>query len=99
MTIADANNKIADKVVGGYKAVENAVTGGYKKVEDKFVDKFLRHEGETVEEAKTRINCEQAERKEKQAAEAKGRVENIAKVAGTKTTAEIQAEIKAKHNL
>ena len=66
MTIADVNDKIAEKVVGGYKAVENAVTGGYKKVEDKFVDKFLRHEGETVEGAKERLEREQAERKEKQ---------------------------------
>ena len=52
MTIKDANDKIAEKVVGGYKAVEDAVTGGYKKVEDKFVDKFLRKDGETIEEAK-----------------------------------------------
>lgn len=76
MTMADANDKIAEKVVGGYKAVENAVTGGYKKVEnvftggykkveDKFVDKFLRKDGETIEEAKVRIEREQAEIKAK----------------------------------
>ena len=99
MTIADTNDKIAEKVVGGYKAVENAVTGGYKKIEDKFVDKFLCKDGETIEEAKERIEQEQAERREKQEAEAKERAENIAKISGTKTTAEIQAEIKAKHNL
>lgn len=99
MTIADANDKIAEKVVGGYKKVENAVTGGYKKVEDKFVDKFLRKDGETVEDAKARIEREQAELKAKQEAEVKERAEKVAKVSGTKTTAEIQAEIKAKHNL
>lgn len=78
MTIADANDKIAEKVISGYKAVENtvtssyqaienAVTGSYKKVEDKFVDKFLRKNGETVEDAKARIEQEQTGRKEKQA--------------------------------
>lgn len=66
MTIADANDRIAEKVVGGYKAVENAVTGVYKKVEDKFVDKFLRKDGETVEEAKVRVEKEQAGIKAKQ---------------------------------
>lgn len=75
MTIADANDKIAEKVISGYKtventvisrykAIENAVTGNYKKVEDKFVDKFLRKNGETVEDAKARIEQEQAGRKE-----------------------------------
>lgn len=65
MTIADTNDKIAEKVVGGYKKIENAFTGGYKKVEDKFVDKFLRKDGETAEEAKARIEREQAELKAK----------------------------------
>lgn len=110
MTIADVNSKIAEKVVKGYKAVENTVTGnykkvenaftgGYKKIEDKFVDKFLRKDGETTEEAKTRIEHEQAEHKAKQETEAKARAEKITKTAGTKTTEQIQAEIKAKHNL
>lgn len=98
MTIADTNGKIAEKVVGSYKAVEDAVTGGYGKVEKKFIDKFLRKEGETTEEAKTRIEREQMERKEKQEAEARERAEKIAKMSGTKTTEQIQAEIKAKYN-
>ena len=92
-------DKITEKVVGGYKAVEDAVTGGYKKIEDKFVDKFLRHEGETVEEAKARINREQEACREKQEAEAKERAEKIAKISGAKVTTKIQAGIKAKHNL
>ena len=64
--IADANEKIANGAVKGYKAVENAVVGGYKavegavvgsyrKIEDGFVDKFLAGESETAEEAKARI--------------------------------------------
>ena len=52
--------------VGGYKAVENAVTGTYRKIEDRFIDRFLREDGETVEEAKKRIikqlNSEQKEK-------------------------------------
>ncbi len=110
MTIADTNDKIAKKVVEGYKAVENTVTdsykkvenvftGGYKKIEDKFVNKFLRKDGETTEEAKIRIEHEQAERKAQQEAEAKERAEKIAQMSGTKTTEQVQAEIKAKHNL
>lgn len=32
------------------------MVGAYKKVEDKFVDSFLTKDGETVEEAKERLN-------------------------------------------
>ncbi len=56
--IVKANQKIADTVVGGYKAVESAVVGTYTKIEDRFVDQFLTHEGETVEDAKTRLKKE-----------------------------------------
>ena len=59
--LKDANKKIEETVVGGYKKVEETVVGGYKKVEDKFVDKFLRKDGETIEEAKERIKREQEE--------------------------------------
>ena len=59
------NEKIAGKVVGGYKKIENTVVGGYKKIEesavggftkisDSFVDEFLTKDGETVEAAKNR---------------------------------------------
>lgn len=53
--IVQANEKIADAVVGGYKKVEEGVVGAYQKVEDGFVDKFLAHEGETVEDVKKRL--------------------------------------------
>ncbi len=42
-------------VVGAYKAVESGVVGAYKAVEDAMVDKLLRKEGETIEEAKKRL--------------------------------------------
>ena len=61
--IADVNDKIAEKVVGGYKKIEDAVVGGYKKIENGFVDTFLAHEGESVEEAKQRMAAQADQRK------------------------------------
>ncbi|MDE7178594.1 MAG: hypothetical protein K2O59_12355 [Lachnospiraceae bacterium] len=74
--LVEANEKIAEGVVGGYKKIENGVVSGYKKIEegavggfnkiaDKFVDNFLTREGESVEEAKVRLAAEQKEREEK----------------------------------
>ena len=60
--LVKANEKIADAVVGGYKKIEEGVVGAYKKVEDGFVDKFLTHEGETVEDTKKRLHEEQVQR-------------------------------------
>ena len=82
--IVDANKKIEDAVVGGYKKVEEAVVGGYQKIEDRFVDTFLKKEGETTKEAKERIQQEQKMRDD----------ENHKY---SKSTAEIQAEIKEKY--
>ncbi len=66
---AEANEKIAETVVGTYKKIENTVVSGYEKVEqtvvsgytkieDKFVDKYLVKDGETLEEAKARLKAE-----------------------------------------
>ena len=57
--LKDVNKKIEETVVNSYKKVEDTVVGGYKKVEDKFVEKFLRKDGETIEEAKERVKIEQ----------------------------------------
>jgi len=54
--------KIEDGVVGGYKKIEDGVVEGFSKMTDKFVDKFLTHEGESVEDAKKRLEEEQAAR-------------------------------------
>lgn len=72
--LADVNEKIAEKVVEGYKKIEEGVVGGYKKVEegavegfnkvtDKIVGAVFAKEGETVEEAKERLaaNAKQKE--------------------------------------
>ena len=72
--IVEANEKIAEGVVKGYKAIEKGVVDGYKKVEqgvvsgfgkieDKFVERYLTRDGETVEEAKERLNAENSEQK------------------------------------
>lgn len=63
--LKEANKRIEEKVVGGYKKIEETVVEGYKKVEDRFVDKFLKKDGETIEEAKTRVKKEQKELEEK----------------------------------
>lgn len=53
--VVDGYRKIEDGVVGGYRKIEDGVVSGYKKVEDKFIDAFLAEDGESVEEARARI--------------------------------------------
>ena len=52
----DAYKAIEAGVVGAYKAVEKGAVDAYHKVEDAMVSKLFRKEGETVEEAKERLN-------------------------------------------
>ena len=61
--LMQANQRIAEAVVDGYKKVEGAVVGAYEKIEDKFVDQYLTKDGETVAEAKARLKA-QADKKE-----------------------------------
>lgn len=65
--IVKANEKIAEKVVGTFEKIEDAVVGGYTKVEDAFVDRYLTKEGESVADAKERLEKEQEKRKEETA--------------------------------
>lgn len=58
-----ANQKIAKDIVLGYKKIEEAVVGGYNQIADKFVEQYLTREGESVEEARKRLETEQAIRK------------------------------------
>ena len=53
------------KLKDANKKIEETVVEGYKKVENKFVDKFLRNDDETIEEAKERVRREQKELEEK----------------------------------
>ena len=63
--LKDVNKKIEEGVVSNYKKIEKGTVEVYKKIEDKFVDKFLRKDGETTEEAKERIKKEQKEMENK----------------------------------
>lgn len=54
-TVTSGYKKIEQGVVGGYKKIEQGVVKGYTKIEDKFIDAYLTKDGETVEEAKTRL--------------------------------------------
>lgn len=53
--LVKANEKIAEAVVSGYKKIEDGVVGGFTKLTDQFVDQFLTHDGESVEDAKKRM--------------------------------------------
>lgn len=48
--LVKANEKIAERVVSGYQ-----------KIEDKFIATFLTKDGESVEEARERMNNEKEE--------------------------------------
>lgn len=63
--VVDGYRKVEDGVVSGYKKVEGAVVGGFQKIEDTFVDQYLAHEGESVKEAKERLNAEKEARQVK----------------------------------
>ena len=63
----EANEKIAEGVVKGYKKIEEGVVGGYKKMEtgvvegfdkvtDKCVEVLFAKDGESVEDAKKRLS-------------------------------------------
>ncbi len=63
----EANEKIAEAMVAGYKKIETGVVEGYKKIEtgavegfgkvtDKCVEVLFAKEGESVEDAKKRLS-------------------------------------------
>ena len=75
--LADVNEKIAEKVVEGYKKIEDGVVEGYKKIEkgavegfqkvtDKCEETLFAKEGESVEEAKERLAVKKEEHKDEQ---------------------------------
>lgn len=70
--LVKANQKIVDAVVGGYKKLENGAVDGFTKISDSFVDQFLTKDGESVEEAKARLEAEQQEREVKKMTKAEG---------------------------
>ena len=63
----EANEKIAEGVVKGYKKIEEGVVEGYKKIEhgtvegfnkvsDRIIEKVFSKDGETVEDTKKRLS-------------------------------------------
>jgi len=54
--VVSGYKKIEDGVVTGYKKVEEGVVEGFGKVVDKCVEVLFAKDGETVEEAKARLN-------------------------------------------
>ena len=52
----ETNEKIAENVVKGYKKIETGVVKGFGKVTDKCVEKLFARDGESVEDAKKRLN-------------------------------------------
>lgn len=56
--LVKTSQTIADTVVSTYEKIEHTVVGGYTKIEDAFVDRYLTHEGESVEDAKKRLKQE-----------------------------------------
>lgn len=77
--LVETNEKIAEHVVEGYKKIEDGVVGGFTKMSDKFVDQFLTHDGESVEEAKERLQDEQLARETKHQEEMGKRHEELQK--------------------
>ena len=58
-SVSDGYKKIEKGVVNGYKKIEKGVVKGYQKIEDKFIDTYLTKDGETLEEAKSRLKKEE----------------------------------------
>lgn len=56
--IVQANEKIAEKMVGTFEKIEDTVVCGYTKIEDAFVDRYLTKDGETIEQAKQRLKSQ-----------------------------------------
>lgn len=61
--MTNVNKKIADKLVETNNKIEDTVMSNHKKIEDKFVDTFLKHDGETTEEAEQRLKNKNAQKK------------------------------------
>ncbi len=52
----EANEKIAEAVVSGYKKIETGAVEGFGKVTDKCVEALFAKKGESVEDAKKRLS-------------------------------------------
>ena len=64
-TAVNTVEDMAEDVKYAYDIIEGAVVGKFEEISDSFIEKHLVREGETLEEAKARLQKEQAERMEK----------------------------------
>lgn len=89
-TVVSGYTKIENGVVSGYKKIEEGVVGGFNKLTDKFVGAFFTREGETVEQAKERMqgNITAQQEAAREAAEARD----------AKQKAMIEASLEASRN-
>ena len=55
-TVVQGYRKIEDGIVSGYQKIESGVVDGFNRVTDKFVETLFAKDGESVEEAKKRLN-------------------------------------------
>lgn len=63
--LVKVNEKIADEAVSDYKKIENGFVDGFNKISDRFVENYLTKDGESVDEAKARLNQEKKQRAKK----------------------------------
>ncbi len=54
--LADETEQTATVVTDAYYSVEDFFVNGYEKVQDKFIEWFFAKDGESVEDAKDRLN-------------------------------------------
>lgn len=60
--LVKANEKVAKTVTTTFGKIEDTVVGGYTQIEDAFVDRYLTKDGESVEDAKKRLNREKQQK-------------------------------------
>ena len=57
------NKKIAGQVVTGFQQINDAVTGNHQKIESLFIDRYLSRDGESISDARMRLQREKKLRK------------------------------------
>lgn len=62
--IVKANEKMAEGITRGFYKIEDGVVGDNKKVGDTFMDNFLTHESESMEDAERRMETGKEMREE-----------------------------------
>ena len=56
--IVEANEKIAEEVTLGFSKIQDGVVEGFSKIEESFINRYLKRDGESVAEAKERLQKE-----------------------------------------